>query len=136
MSTHTVKNRYGMEHTFTLLENNNILWKGDFKMSRTGASNDYTDAYSRYQEDGGDLPKESFIEKVTEFDSKSMKYSDLGRKYMPFVKPDFSKISMVDPSGGPYLEKGMPSEEIHPEVKGKKISEFVRLEDGILIIFS
>ena len=38
------------------------------------------------------------------------------------------EITMVDPSGGPYLAKGMPM------MGGKKISRFELVEGGYLII--
>lgn len=78
MNKEVVKNRYGDEFTFTLLENYNIQWSGDFTYHRYGYTNN-------------------------------------------------GEIDMVDPSGGPYLEKGMT-------ILNKKIKEFKRNESGYLII--
>jgi hypothetical protein len=41
---------------------------------------------------------------------------------------------MVDPSGGPYLSRGTDSEFIHPDVKGKKVDQFIPTETGYKII--
>ena len=74
----TYTNRYGDNFVFTLLEDGNILWEGDFE-------------YCRFSMDGDNT------------------------------------ITMVDPSGGPYLAKGM-------EQMGKTIKEFKSNENGYLII--
>lgn len=47
--------------------------------------------------------------------------------YHRYGYSDSGVIDMVDPSGGPYLEKGMT-------ILNKKIKEFKRNESGYLII--
>lgn len=78
MNKEVVKNRHGDEFTFTLLENNNIQWSGNFTYHRYGYS-------------------------------------------------DNDVIDFVDPSGGPFISKGMT-------ILNKKIKEFKRNESGYLII--
>jgi hypothetical protein len=48
---------------------------------------------------------------------------------------DDGNIIMVDPSGGPYLAKGMNSNLVHPDIQGKKIDYFVKVGSGYKIIF-
>lgn len=43
-------------------------------------------------------------------------------------------ITMVDPSGGPYLEVNMESTMAHSEIKNKKIVGFSPIENGYKII--
>lgn len=74
----TYTNRYGNEFIFTLLEDGNILWEGEFEHYR-------------------------------------------------FNCDDEDRVTMVDPSGGPYLQKGM-------EQMGKTIKEFKPDELGFIII--
>ena len=74
----TYSNRYGDNFVFTLLEDENILWEGEFE-------------YCSLSIDGD------------------------------------NRITMVDPSGGPYLAKGMVQ-------MGKTIKEFKSNKDGYLII--
>jgi len=77
MSKETIRNRYGNEFTFTLLEDGNIQWSGNFEYSRIGYPNDYPSAYQEYVTNG------------------------------KLVKKQKDLINMVDPSGGPYLTEGM-----------------------------
>jgi len=77
MSKETIRNRYGDEFTFTLLEDGNIQWSGNFEYVRIGYPNDYPSTYQEYVTNG---------------------------KLMRSIK---HVINMVDPSGGPYLTEGM-----------------------------
>jgi len=43
-------------------------------------------------------------------------------------------ITMIDPSGGPYLCSGMESTIFHSEIEGKEIVEFKETETGLKII--
>ena len=47
----TYKNRYGDTFTFTLQEDGNVMWEGNFKYCRFGMPNDYTKAYKQYIDD-------------------------------------------------------------------------------------
>lgn len=49
-------------------------------------------------------------------------------------KEDPNKITMVDPSGGPYIAVNMKSELVHPEVKDKVVSKFENIETGYKVI--
>jgi hypothetical protein len=43
-------------------------------------------------------------------------------------------ITMVDPSGGPYLAIGMKSTMVHSEIKDKEIMGFYPIETGYKVI--
>ena len=43
-------------------------------------------------------------------------------------------IIMVDPSGGPFIAKGMKSSLVHEDVKGKFVKEFIQKDDGWIIV--
>jgi len=44
---------------------------------------------------------------------------------------DGDRISMVDPSGGPYIEQGESSSIVHPAIEGKTVSHFEEITEGI-----
>lgn len=45
-------------------------------------------------------------------------------------KDDFDRITMVDPSGGPYIAEGEKSSIVHPDIKGKEVSHFEEIREG------
>ena len=45
-------------------------------------------------------------------------------------KGDIDKITMVDPSGGPYIAEGEKSSIVHPDIKGKTVSHFKEIREG------
>ena len=124
---HEYKNRYGDVFTFTLTEDGNILWEGNFKYHRTGYPNVYTDAYNEYLKDGGELSMKEFIKEVHHYDDTTFQPSEIGKMYRELVYSDLDTIDMVDPSGGPYLTRGM-------EFQGKVIDRFESVESGYKII--
>jgi hypothetical protein len=103
----TYKNRYGDIFTFTRDENHNILWEGDFKYSRIGFPNDYTKAYEAYCNDTEkQMSLEAFKKAVHEWDDETNTY--YYPEYVTMVESLKDEIEMVDPSGGPYITRGMP----------------------------
>jgi hypothetical protein len=134
MKTKKYTNRYGDEYTFTPTEDGHILWEGKFEWCRFGFPNVYDDAYRRYQADGGTESMILFVKLVHEWDDEKSTYTDLAKKYGEYVYSDRDTIDMVDPSGGPYLSRGTDSEFIHPDVKGKKVDQFIPVETGYKII--
>ncbi len=127
----TYSNRYGDKYTFTLLEDGNIQWSGSFEYSRFGCPNDYTKAYAAYLNFGGEMNLKEFKEEVHrsiyDENDRYVGPCDIARVYGPLVKSNPDVISMVDPSGGPYLTEDM-------EFMGKMIKEFKSNETGFLII--
>jgi hypothetical protein len=130
------KNRYGDVFTFTLLENGNILWEGEFKHCRFGWPNVYKDAYQQYRKDGGQTNIDEFKREVHDGsfdDNERWIPSQINKKYGPLVYSDTKSINMVDPSGGPYIIADMDMECISKEFKGRIVRSFVHIETGYLI---
>jgi hypothetical protein len=123
----TMTNRYGDSFVFTLLEDGNIQWEGNFEYCRFGWPNDYTQAFFEYIRDtGGGINLEQFKELVHEYDDEKEAYV-IDRKYRELITSRTGVINMVDPSGGPYLKEGM-------KIMGKTIKEFKSNKEGYLII--
>lgn len=127
------KNRYGNEYTFTLLEDGNIRWTGDFSFYRGSYPNDYTKAYEAYLSHGGEITLEEFKEEVHRdvYDRRGnyVGKSFVSQGYEHLVESRHDIISTVDPFGGPYMTAGM-------EVLGKTIKEFKHDEKGSIIIIT
>lgn len=130
----TYKNRYGDIFTFELQEDGNILWKGNFKYCRFGMLNDYDKAWSQYTLDNYHLQdlltREQFEEEVHRYDDETSQY--VYDKYVRMVESIPDKISMIDPSGGPYVAIGMPLGVLG--FKRLVVKDFVQKENGFLII--
>ena len=120
-------NRYGDEFIFTLQDDGNIQWSGNFEHSRCGSPNDYTRAFLEYTRDtGGGISLEQFRDLVYAYDDEKESYVLEDRKYADLITSRTAIINMVDPSGGPFLTEGM-------EIMGKTIKEFKSNEKGYLI---
>jgi hypothetical protein len=129
--TKTYKNRYGDEFIFTLLEDGNIQWSGNFEYHRAGWPNVYDKAFEAFKNDGGELTLEEFKKQVHEsiYDENKIYVgpTELAKKYALLVYSNNNVINMVDPSGGPYLHEGM-------KILDKEIQEFKYNKEGYLII--
>ena len=130
----TYKNRYGDIFTFTLQEESNVLWEGNFEWCRTGMPNDYTKAYNQYLHDNkhnkDTMSFNQFKEEVHTYDDETHQY--IYDKYVIMVEPLKDKIGMVDPSGGPYISVGMSLSSFG--FKDLKVKDFETKENGFLII--
>jgi hypothetical protein len=130
----TYKNRYGDIFTFTLQDDGNVLWEGNFKYCRFGMPNDYTKAYNQYVNDNKHVQSlmsfNQFKDVVHEYDDETHQY--IYDKYNRMVESIKDKISMVDPSGGPYISVGMPLSSFG--FKDLKVKDFETKENGYLII--
>jgi len=130
----TYKNRYGDIFTFTLQDDNNVLWDGNFKYCRFGMPNDYTKAYNQYVNDNKHVQSlmsfNQFKDVVHEYDDETHQY--IYDKYVRMVESIKDKISMIDPSGGPYISVGMPLSSFG--FKDLKVKDFEIKENGYLII--
>ena len=136
------KNRYGDVYTFTKQEDNSILWEGSFEHCRFGSSNDYSLAYETYCHDTGkegDSPmhiedfKEAIHESVYDKSNSYVGPSVIGNKYQSMVKSN-PWISMVDPSGGPYLNEHTNLGNLFSdEFDGLCIRSFESIETGYKI---
>jgi hypothetical protein len=126
------KNRYGDQFTFTLDNDKNILWEGDFNFCRIGYPNDYTKAYNAYVADGGRLSFSQFQQAVHEWDDETNTH--YYPKYVTMVEPLKHKINMVDPSGGPHICCGDNMGRYGEEFKQMIVKEFERIDTGYKII--
>ena len=130
----TYKNRYGDIFTFTLQEDGNVLWKGNFEYCRIGMPNDYTKAYNQYVHDNShnkDLMSfNTFKEAVHIWDDETHLY--IYDKYLRMVDCVRDKIDMVDASGGPYISVGMSLSAFG--FKDLTVKEFKKKGKGYLII--
>jgi hypothetical protein len=128
----TYKNRYNDTYTFTEDENHDILWEGEFKYCRFGMPNDYTRAYNAYINDvATPMVFEEFKEAVHKYDDVKREYV-LGDKYVRMVDSLKDEIDMVDPSGGPYISRGMPLDSFG--FKKYVVKDFKRIDTGYKII--
>jgi len=105
-------NRYRDNITFEHIGDEVIMEGGSW--FRFGLENDYSKAYYQYVIDGGHETIEVFEELVHEYDKEKQSYTDLAKKYMSLVFSS-DKISMVDPSGGPYISLGMNLKQFWPK---------------------
>jgi hypothetical protein len=127
-------NRYNDVYTFTLQENGDVLWEGSFEWCRYGWPNVYKEAYQQYRKDGGDMHIEDFKKEVHHYDDVTFEYSEISKKYQSLIYSDQNTINMVDPSGGPYLTRGIDlGEYLGKEFENRIVSSFVPVETGYLI---
>lgn len=134
----TCKNRYGDVYTFTKDNNNDILWEGKFEYCRFGMPNDYTEAYEKYYNDECVPPHDhtyslsQFKIAVHEYDAEVSDYTPFAKKYMYLVKSLPNEIDMVDPSGGPYISRGMSLDSFG--FKNYVVKDFQKTDTGMKII--
>lgn len=132
----TYKNRYGDEFTFEKTDDGNVLWEGNFTYSRIGYPNDYSKAYNAYLHDHKHVQDlmsfNQFKNVVHEYDDETNQY--IYDKYVKLVESLKDKISMVDPSGGPYLAEGMNLKILDPSLSRMIIKEFEPVDTGYKII--
>jgi hypothetical protein len=125
-------NRYKDTFTFTEDDNHDILWEGNFEFCRIGMPNDYTRAYKAYCEEIGNLlTVEEFEKAVHKYDDIKREYI-LGDKYVRMVDCLRNEIDMVDPSGGPYIGRGMSLDSFG--FKDYIVKDFERIDTGYKII--
>lgn len=128
------KNRYGDVFTFTEDDDHNILWEGNFQFCRFGMPNDYTRAYEAYLKDNEHskslMTLTQFKDVVHNYDDETLSYDY--PKYIKMVDCLRDEIDMVDPSGGPYLSRGMSMNSFGFE--GYKIKDFKKIDTGYKII--
>jgi hypothetical protein len=127
-------NRYGDEFVFEMDENGDIIWTGNFEYVRIGFPNDYTKAFMAYLKDREDVDED---EKLTfeEFKHDVHVHENgvyLYPEYVRMVESVRDKISMADPSGGPYICVGMPLTDFG--FKGLVVKDIKPLDSGYKII--
>ena len=129
-------NRYNDTFTFTLQEDGNILWEGEFKHCRFGWPNVYKDAYQQYRKDGGQIHIDEFKREIDDGsfdDNERWIPSQINEQYAKLVYSDTKTINMVDPSGGPYISAGFSMDHISEDFEDRIVKSFVPVETGYLI---
>ena len=128
------KNRYGDVFTFTKDDDHNILWEGNFEFCRFGMPNDYQNAYNAYLKDNEHsqslMTLAQFKGVVHHYDDETLSYDY--PKYITMVESLRDEIDMVDPSGGPYLSRGMSMDSFG--FNGSVIKDFQPIDTGYKII--
>jgi len=124
------KNRYGDIYTFTEDEDHDILWEGNFNWCSFSMPNDYSIAYAEYLREGGDMELDEFKVEVHKWDDKA--FSHVYPKYIKMVDCLRNEINSVDPSGGPYISRGMPLDSFG--FKNCIVKDFKRIDTGYKII--
>ena len=124
MKTVKYTNRYKDEYTFTEISENQVEMTGSFEYMRTAYENDYEPAYTAYKASCDaleepdydllvDVPVENCLRPLTfaefrkEVHEEYFIKNEVLRKFSLLVKSDINDIHMIDPSGGPYISKGM-----------------------------
>ena len=136
------KNRYGDVYKFTKQEDGSVLWEGSFEYGRFGSSNDYSLAYENYCKDTSSMGispmhiedfKEAVHESIYDESGMYIEPSAIAKQYQTMVKSNLW-ISMVDPSGGPYLNEHMDlGKLLGEEFDGLCIRSFESIETGYKI---
>jgi len=131
------KNRYGDIFTFTKTEDGNILMEGEWKWMRCSWPNVYTKAYEAYCADTDTderMTMGEFKTAVHEYDKETYRSTPLAQKYQGLVHSDTTRITMIDPSGGPYLTENQDMGSFDRSFSKMRIKEFKRVEEGYLIV--
>jgi hypothetical protein len=96
----------------------------------------YDDAYNEYKRDGGTLSMKEFINEVHDIirdeNGDYVSPSRIGQSYGELVYSDWNTITMVDPSGGPYISSEMDMKLFGFD--GKIVNGFIPNEDGYEIV--
>ena len=125
------KNRYGDVFSFIEDDDYNIIWEGNFEYCRFGMPNDYTKAYEAYCNDvETPMPLEEFKKAVHHYNDETHTYDY--PEYNRMVDSLKNEIDMVDPSGGPYISRGMPLGSFG--FKDYVVKDFKRIDTGYKII--
>jgi hypothetical protein len=130
----TYRNRYGDNYTFREDDHQDILWEGEFKYCRFGMPNDYTRAYKAYIDDNCNsdhcMSLNLFKKAVHEWDDETNTHHY--PEYVRMVDSLKDEIDMIDPSGGPYISRGMPLDNFG--FKNYIVKDFKRIDTGYKII--
>jgi len=126
-------NRHGNAYFFTLKEDGNISWEGNFEYCRFGHPNDYEKALEAFQDRYiTSISCETFKEVVHIYDSE--KRENVFKDILPLVTSKTDCINMVDPSGGPYITHGIDMGNLDESLRGHIVKEFKPTENGYKII--
>ena len=135
-------NRYGDEYSFTKNDDGDILWEGPFKHLRIGYPNNYKPAYQAYCKDASDMGvhavhieefKELVHEQIYDAEGRWLHAGPISQRYQNLVTSITSELSMVDPSGGPYIAVRQDLGSLDPVLSGLKVHAIKSNNVGYLI---
>ena len=75
-----------------------------------------------------------FKKAVHEYHPETFESTPLNKKYAKLVYSNTKAISMIDPSGGPYMHAGHDMGMFDDSFKGMIIQEFKSVPEGYLIV--
>lgn len=143
------QNRYGDDITFTQVSDTEILMSGhNPEWLRAGWPNDYSDAYGIYLNQCRLLEEPDYdylIDDPNTNTCRPMTYQEFAnevetndhyRHYLKHSKSDKTRISMVDPSGGPYIELGTDIGRYFGDGKKRIVEEIEIEQEKIKLIIS
>ena len=154
MKTSIYSNRYRDQIKFEQLSEDEIKMTGYSNHFRVSYPNLYAEAYSAYLEDCKkieepdydmlvDDPAQNRVRELTlkEFKKAVHDYRPEIRenplaKYQPLIKSDMTRVYMVDPSGGPYLQIGSDIGIYFNGEIGKKYITEIRFNPEPCVIFT
>jgi len=142
MKTVKYTNRYKDEYTFTEISENQVEMTGSFEYMRTAYENDYEPAYAAYKASCDaleepdydllvDMPVENCLRPLTfaefrkEVHEEYFFKNEVLRKFSFLVKSDMDDIHMIDPSGGPYISKGMDLSSFFGDLTSRIVNEII-----------
>ena len=136
MSTLKYLNKINDEYQFSLMSNGNIMWSGLFRRVRTCHLELYDKAYDKYLEDGGTLSMSQFQSLMYQpvWDADSCNWTELHDKYKSLVYHDPTSCTIVNPAGGPFINKGMHMSMISNIFNGKRVDKLIKNDYGYEII--
>lgn len=132
----TYRNRYNDEIIFTEISEGKIEMTGfNNEWCRYGFENDYSVAYQKYLEMCNSLEEPDLTYliddpsinqvrpmKQNEF-IEALKNNEQYYNYYKLVKSDETKYSMIDPSGGPYIDLGFNLEKFFGDGKSRIVKK-------------
>jgi hypothetical protein len=146
----TYINRYGDEIIFEHTEPNKIEMSGYDDHLRAGWPNDYSEAYKKYltycshleEIDYNYLVDDPILNVTRELSEKEFETAVLQAfhvkehplyQFTQYIKSDKSQYDMVDPSGGPYISRGMNIGRYFDGKIGKQIVEKIEFGNNKII---
>lgn len=146
MKVISYENRYGDKILFTELPKNKVKMSGYSQWYRYGWCNDYTEAYQVYTSQCNTLTEPDYLYLVEDINENKLRQrtypefvyevenNEMFSSYLRLAKTDISRISMFDPSGGPYIHLGTNVGRYFDDGIDRIVEEIILLEDSVEFI--
>lgn len=146
MKVISYENRYGDKILFTELPKNKVKMSGYSQWYRYGWCNDYTEAYQVYTSQCNTLTEPDYLYLVEDINENKLRQrtypefvyevenNEMFSSYLRLAKTDISRISMFDPSGGPYIHLGTNVGRYFDDGIDRIVEEIILLEDSVELI--